>query len=268
MVREKNNNIKNNKKENTTMNNIIKDNTIKIDKIKTCIPYEYCKLPDNDVYKASFLGFSYVKTKAGLVIEISGKLFVSASSLGYITKENYKSIAERIYSLSGVQIDSNYLVTMAPTFRTDVCEDVVIKDNPLLYISELRQILKRITYKYNIYMYKDCPYKKGFTVIPNKHIPEFNGLVIEKKTLSSKTRFSVYIKGAEIKKAKHREYRKHISDELYKQTQQTIRFELELKKFKDIRKHFGINSKSAPVIQDLFKCQNSIIADVMSKIIN
>ena len=68
MVREKNNNIKNNKKENTTMNNIIKDNTIKIDKIKTCIPYEYCKLPDNDVYKASFLGFSYVKTKSGLVI--------------------------------------------------------------------------------------------------------------------------------------------------------------------------------------------------------
>jgi len=240
---------------------------IKIDKIKTKIPYDKCFIPLNAESKKSVIGLDYVMTKSGMVLEFSGKLFATSDSYGYLTKDNLNSLPEKILHLSDILVDSDYLFNQAPIYRVDICEDVIVDDVPSYYICETRQLLKSKSNKYTVQMYKDFVYKDAFAVLPDKTENFITGLAVTTKTLSN-FRASMYIKGVELNKTRNREYRKILSYEKLEEARQTIRFELQLRKYKEMRKFFNIHNKLTPTLNRLFECQKPIVADCFDELIS
>ncbi len=221
--------------------------TIKLDKIKTEIPIEYCIFSDDILPKNNFIGFNYAILHSGfLSIELSGKLFATPNNFGYLTNANSNLISDKIYNLSKIKIHNEYLLTQAPVFRVDVTEDISVNDDPKYYISEYRQILKGCTDKLTVYKYRDMTYITGFSLVP--------------KTLNN-FRASVYIKGKEIRKYRNKDYRKNFTKEFLKQTENIIRFECQYRKYKDMRKVFNIRNNKTPTISDILNCKNNVVAD-------
>jgi hypothetical protein len=245
------------------MQNVI----IKVDKIKTKIPYDKCFIPKNTESVKTVIGLNSVMTKSGIIFEFSGKLFATSDSYGYLTKDNLNSLPEKIFSLTGIQVDSHYLLNQAPIYRVDVCNDVIVEDIPSYYISETRQILKSKSNKYTVQMYKDFAYKNAFAVVPDKAEKFITGVDLKTKTLSN-FKATMYIKGVELNKTRNREYRQILSYEKLQEAKQTIRFELQLRKYKDMRKVFNIHNKFTPTLNKLFECKKTIIADFFDELIS
>ena len=221
--------------------------TIKLDKIKTKIPLEYCNLPKGILPKNNFIGFNYAILSSGFIsVELSGKLFATPNNFGYLTYANSNLISDEIYNLSKIKIHNEYLLTQAPVFRVDVTEDISVNDDPKYYISEYRQILKSCTDKLTVYKYKDMTYTTGFSLVP--------------KTLNN-FRASVYIKDREIRKYRNKDYRKIFSTEFLKQAENIIRFECQYRKYKDMRTIFNIRNNKTPTISDILNCKNNVVAE-------
>ena len=195
------------------------------------------------------------------------KLFATSNSYGYLTIYNFNALPEKIFSLTGIQVDSHYLLNQAPIYRVDICEDVIVEDVPSHYICETRQLLKIKSNKYTVQMYKDFAYKNAFAVLPDKTENFITGLAVTTKTLSN-FRASMYIKGVELNKTRNRDYRKILSYEKLEEARQTIRFELQLLKYKEMRKFFNIHNKLTPTLNRLFECQKPIVADCFDELIS
>ena len=117
---------------------------IKIDKIKTKIPYDKCFIPLNTESKKSTIGLDYVMTKSGMVLEFSGKLFATPDSYGYLTKDNLNSLPEKILHLSDILVDSDYLFNQAPIYRVDICEDVIADIISCMDYTRIEEFIDRL----------------------------------------------------------------------------------------------------------------------------
>jgi hypothetical protein len=230
----------------------MKDNiNIELDKIKTNIPFKYFKMPTNSPRNNYFIGFNYAITETGLKLEISGKMFATFENLGSITYNNAPYITDKIYQLSNIKINNNYLLNNAPMYRIDIKKDVLVKDNPTYYISEIRNRVKNKTNKFDIYRFGDLTYEKGLVILP-KAVKNY--------------RFSIYLKQNEIKKSRNNEYRKIFSEDFLDELKNIIRFELQVKKYADMRKFLNLKV-NVPTLLPILESDKNTIADFFEMLV-
>ena len=188
-----------------------------------------------------------------VLAEISGKLFSSSYDVGKINKENIIEIPEKL-AREGLEVDTEYFLTKAELRSVDVKKDFQLKDKPENYISELREILKRKTDKYDIYKYGDIGYENGLAIVP--------------KATSSKHRFSIYTKGIELRKHRHKDdnYYNQFEFSYLEQLNHTIRCEYQARSFAEIRKAYGIKNGKTPTILDVVMCDKDVVSEQFCKL--
>lgn len=234
---------------------------LEVDKLELSIPLEHCKLP-NDIQKTSNIGLNLWSKEDSLYLSISGKMFFTPNSLGEITKSNYEDICPRIKSLTDIEINRDFLINLSPVFHLHIKKDIITEDSPEYYISELRELLKRNTDKYDVYKYKDLTYPKGLTIIPKDC-----GLVLNPKTLSN-YRFSIYNKGAELRKPENKEYREKLHYKFIQEADKVLRFEYQMRRFEDIRKALNLPDGCKPSINNIFSSDCNPVSDFFNKLLN
>ena len=115
------------------------------------------------------------------------------------------------------------------------------------YISDIREVAKAETDKYDVYRYDDVVYEKGLQVLSKP-----SSLAIVPKAKKNE-RFAIYIKGAEIRASEDREYRQQLDHGFLVQTDRILRFELQLRSFDAMRKFCGIRIEYTPCLMDILK---------------
>ena len=232
---------------------------VELDKIKTKIPKSICTFhTELDTY-GNYMGFQYALSDDYINISLSGKLMATSMELGAITLDNFQNCVKNIFSISGIELPTYYLLEQAPIFVVHVKQDILVDDIPSYYISELREICKANTDNYDVYKYVDLTYENGFRLIPNssKHIEsnEDCGIVLTPKTLKN-YRYNVYLKGVELRKFENKEYRKIFDEEFLSQADNIIRFELQLRTYEDLRHAFNLSNRP-PTLIDILSSQNN-----------
>ena len=199
----------------------------------------------------SILGAEYKITPTYISFNISSKLFASSNTIGAITLANYENIPRILYDNFGFDIDPQYLLEDVPLWRVDVKKDLITNELPNYYIYDLRRYLKRATKKYNIVNHDEMIYSNGFSVTP--------------KT-KSKHRFSVYNKGVDISLAKNKELREKLNYETLTKFDKTLRCEVQLSDFKNIKKAFSIPNEEVQTFKSVMECQNDVVFECFSKL--
>ena len=236
---------------------------IYVDKIKTKIPNSYCSYPDDLPYFTNKMGVQIWRHYDGLKLQISGKIFATPTTLGAITIENADKITDTIENKTGIKIDSDYLLNNATTYEVHLKLDIYTdEEKPEDYISDIREITKAKTDKYDVYRYDDVVYEKGLQVLKK---PSSLAFVPKAKR---NERFATYIKGAEIRASDDKEYRQQLDHEFLAQTDRIIRFELQLRKFEDIRKFCEIRKEYTPHLMDILKSDKNPVYDKFCKLID
>lgn len=223
---------------------------LELDKIKTSIDDRYFK-KNKQENKGMYIGFNYNIADNKLYFEVSGKLFSTPTSFGAITSENISDIPEKIYNLSGIQIDKDYLIKCAPLYRIDIKKDILVDGNPENYISALREILKAKSDKFDVYKHTNLKY--------------IDGLSVHSKKLSDKTRYTAYIKWREVCKDKN--YKNIFAYDFIEKATNIIRFECQIRQYAKIREIFDIDRSCSPSIQDIFTCGRNVISDLFKELI-
>ena len=224
----------------------------KIDRLRSFLPGE--KYNNNSgANRLYFTGGSFYEYNGGIVTEISGKLFSSSDNVGAITRNNYISIPEKLAE-NGLEVDTEFYLTQAALGCVDVKKDLSLNEKPENYLSELREILKRKTDKYDVYKYDDICYESGLAVVP--------------KAASARHRFSIYNKGLELRKHKHKniDYYNRFEYSYLEQLNHTIRCEYQTKNFAEIRKAYGIENGKIPTILDVVMCDKDVVSEQFSKL--
>lgn len=234
---------------------------LEVDKLELSIPLECCKLP-KDIEKTSDIGLNLWFKENSLHLSVSGKMFFTPNSLGEITKFNYKEICPRIERLTGIEIDQDFLISSSSVYHLHVKKDIMTEDAPEYYISELRELFKRNTDKYDVYKYKDLTYPKGLAVIPKNC-----GLVLNPKTRDN-DRFLIYKKGAELRKPENKEYRENLDYRFIQETDKILRFEYQMRKFEDMRKALNLPDGCTPTINNIFNSNSDPVSDFFNKLLN
>ena len=224
-----------------------------LDKLKFKIPNYCCNLPDNLNPKGACMGIIYKKVDTGVIFEISGKIFATPTSLGYITEDNIHLMPEKIYKYFQISIDGDYLFNEAAVYRADAVIDAIFDDELNYYISETREIARGKSNKYEITQYGKLKYIHGLTLIPKTQ---------------RKIRFIVYSKGIDLRKARNKEYRKIFDCEFLELTNKILRFEYQIGDFKNMRKEFGISEYVYPTISSILTCKRNVVADFFDQIIS
>lgn len=225
------------------------------DKLRVSVPKKYVKGHIDFCLQGKFLGGNYRIFGENIIFEISGKLFYSPTDLGAITKDNIEQIPEIIREQTGMKIDISYFLEHAILCRFDIKKDILVKDNPTYYLSEMREIFKSTTNKYNVHSYGDLKYETGLTLIP--------------KAKSTKHRFSIYDKGVELKKSrsKHPEYNDQFEYFFLEDVKRTVRCEYQSLSFSDMREVLKLPRNKKPAISDVFEYRTDIIREQFAKLI-
>lgn len=219
-----------------------------VDKIKTKIPNSYYSYPDDLPYFTNKMGVQIWRHSDGLSLQFSGKLFATPTTLGAITIENADQITEVIEEKTNVKIDLNYLLKEAPIYEVHLKIDIYTDEEKIEdYISDIREVAKAETDKYDVYRYDDVVYEKGLQVLSKP-----SSLAIVPKAKKNE-RFAIYIKGAEIRASEDREYRQQLDHGFLVQTDRILRFELQLRSFDAMRKFCGIRIEYTPCLMDILK---------------
>lgn len=236
---------------------------IYIDKIKTKIPNSYCSYPDDLPYFTNKIGVQIWRHSDGLGLQFSGKLFVMPNSLGAITIENADQIAEVIEQKTNVKIDSDYLLKEAPIYEVHLKTDIYTEEEKLEdYLSDIREVAKAETDKYDVYRYDDVVYEKGLQVLSKP-----SSLAVVPKAKKNE-RFAIYIKGAEIRASEDREYRQQLDHGFLVQTDRILRFELQLRSFDDMRKFCGIRKYDIPCLMDILKSDRNPVYNKFCELVD
>lgn len=236
---------------------------IYVDKIKTKIPNSYCSYPDDLPYLTNKMGVQIWRHSDGLGLQYSGKLFATPTNLGAITIDNADQIAEVIEQKTNVKIDSDYLLKEAPTYEVHLKLDIhTDEEKPENYISDIREITKAKTDKYDVYRYDDVIYEKGLQVLKKP-----NSLAFVPKAKRNE-RFATYIKGAEIRASEDKEYRQQLDHEFLAQTDRILRFELQLRSFDDMRKFCGIRKYDIPCLMDILKSDRNPVYNKFCELVD
>ena len=242
---------------NTTLD---KKYELKIDKFATIIDKDNYIMPKNISKQGFGIGVNYKETPKGLKLEFSSKLFSTPTSLNALKWANNEEFSDKIYDQTQIIINNDFLINYAPIFRVDAFEDIFVDDIPSYYLSELKEILKGKSDKYDVNKYSDLSYIHGLTVIPKAN---------------KKWRVSIYTKGRELMKSRNKKYREIFNSEFLEETEHIIRFEYQIRNFEDMRIEFGIpktrylsGQLKKPTIKDIFiNCKRNVVADLFDKLI-
>ena len=93
-----------------------------------------------------------------------------------------------------------------------------------------------------------------------------NGFSVTPKT-KSKHRFSVYNKGVEISLARNKELHEKLNYETLTKLDKTLRCEVQLSDFKNIKKAFHIADNEVQTFKSVLKCPNDVVYECFSKLI-
>lgn len=195
-----------------------------IDTVHFYVEPEHYTCKDSVADKNKILGATYMKYPNGKIkFNVSGKLFSTPSSLGYITQENYINIIAKLEKAFNISIDKYYFRYEMLLCRVDVVKDYFLSYNPKYYISELRRCFNYFSDKLSVYKYESCTYDNGLACIPKTQ---------------EKIKLSCYYKGYELSKARNREYTSMFTYDFMELMQYCLRTELQLKSFSAINKYF------------------------------
>lgn len=225
----------------------------KLDKIKISIPNKYYCY-EGDENKKYFLGGNFVINDERMVLELSGKINSSANSLGTITEENIENALKKLKAEQGLSIDIPYFVENADIYRIDVKKDITLSENPTEYLSKFKEIFKKNSDKYNIYSYASLKYEDGLELIP-----------IAK---SAGHKLLMYAKHREILSKRHSDYGyyEQFDYEFLESIKNTIRSELQLKKFADIRHIFSLDREKI-TLKKVFDCKKDVVKEKLCSLI-
>lgn len=233
---------------------------LKIDKFTTIIDKDNYIMPKNISKQGFGIGVNYKETPKGLKLEFSSKLFSTPTSLNALKLSNCNEFSDKIYVQTQIIINNDYLINSAEIHRVDVFEDIFVDDIPSYYLSEIKEILKGKSDKFDVYKYSDLSYIHGLTVIPKAN---------------KKWRVSIYTKGRELMKSRNKKYREIFNSEFLEETEHIIRFEYQIRNFEDMRIEFGIpktrylsGQLKKPTIKDIFiNCRRNVVADLFDKLV-
>ena len=242
-----------------------KKKKIEIDTIEIGLNAPYYKFPHGIERYKKELGFIYRLNEDNVYFKLSAKLCANHKNIGAFILGNYKSIPDIISSISGIEVNANQLLNVVIPYSVHVKQDIHVKELPTKYISILRETLKRSTDKYDVYRYNDLTYENGLQVLPKPNIKtDLTGLAIVPKTLDN-YRFSIYIKGAELKKFENKEFRKYFDYDYLNELNQVIRFEFQMRKFYDFREAFKVED---PTLSNIFNSDANPVYDFFLKLLN
>lgn len=124
---------------------------------------------------------------------------------------------------------------------------------PHLYLSSFRELFKQNTDKYHLHPYNDLKYTQGLELRPIKR--------------SAKYKFLMYAKYAEIMTKRHNDfgYFKIFDYEFLEQNKNTIRSELQLQSFEDMRQTFHI-LEGVPTLDQIFEYKNDVVAEKLEEL--
>lgn len=224
------------------------------DKLKFLLPHSYAKT-ESDKLSSYFLGGNYRYLQKQTVLEVSSKLYADENNVGSFTSSNLYYLAKKVYERSRLKIDEEYLFNKATLCRVDVKKDIFVEDQPSYYFSELREVLKQNTDRYEINPYKKMKY--------------INGLVLLPKLSSYAHRIVCYNKYEEIKKNKNNDYGyfNNFNDEYLEKLKYCIRFECQFNSFSEIRRAFNISTKGPPTINEVIKCNTDVVAKKVTELL-
>ena len=238
---------------------------IEIDTVEFGVLAPHYKVsPDTERY-GNTLGLIYRINEDNIYFKASAKLFAKPNDIGAITLANCHELSHIIESISGIQVDEDYLLNKAVVYSAHVKKDIHTKDSVTDYISLLREALKSCTDKFDIYRYSDLTYENGFSVIPKPNIrTNLSGLAIQTKTLDN-YRYVTYSKGPELNKFENKNFRKIFDYDYLQYLNQVIRFEYQMRKFDDMREAFNIDE---PTLNNILNSDTNPVYDFLMKLLH
>ena len=224
---------------------------LKSDMCSVVIPQDKYYMPKDLDCAQRIIRLTFQKNANGLKLNVSGKVFATPTDLGLITAENYLQIPEKIYNLTGIEIDEKYAVNEAELCRFDVAEDNIVEEHPQYYISELNEVLKRSTDKFSVYKHKNTTYDNGLSVKPKSR---------------EKITFDIYVKGPEIRR--YKDYCNQFDFDFLQNTNKIIRCGYQIANQARMRKEFNIPQGIKPTISGVFACRRNVVSDMLNNLIN
>ena len=223
-----------------------------LDKIKVGIPPEKYRIKGakNSDY---LLGCNYKVKENKMLLEMSGKINAAPNNLGSITLENIEKAVATLKNY-GVEINLDYLLEDAELYRVDVKKDLEMDDNPSNYISALKEVFKACSDKYNINTYKKVKYFEGLELCP--------------VAKSAKHKISMYAKYPEILSKRHSDkgYFSQFDYEFLEQSKNTLRTEIQLHSFDEIRKSFQISKQEPPTLEKVFDYDGDVVNERLAEL--
>ena len=223
------------------------------DKLKFEIPSYMCEIPPNAPDTLYFNGGCYKQRQGNTLWELSGKFFAAPASLGLFDKDNMLLIPNELYKRTEWKINTNYFLNEAPLYTVHITKDISLDGNISDYISEMREILRCKSDKYEITKYADLKYQYGLALIP--------------KTQAN-YRFIIYNKGMELRKLRNKDYREQFDYKFLEELNKIVRFEYQIKDFRRMRKEFGIPEWETPTIAGILRCKRNIVSDFMNELLS
>ena len=224
---------------------------LKSDMCSFVVPYNKCNIPNDLEESQRITGLTWKQNVNGLKLNVSGKIFATPTSLGLITAENYLQLPEKIYNLTGIEIDEDYVVNNAELCRFDATEDNIVEGHPQYYISAFNDVLKRSTDKFSAYKHRNTTYDNGLSVKPKSR---------------EKITFDIYVKGPEIRR--YKDYCNQFDYDFLQSTNKIIRCEYQIMNQARMRKEFNIPQGIKPTMSDVFACKRNVVGDMLKNLVN
>lgn len=229
--------------------------SINLDKLKIKIFPEHYQYSEKHK-KSSAIGANFfINSTKELIITISGKFMSNPYSLGYINKENFTQMLDKIYMKFGISITPDIFLNKAIVLSVDVTKDIKVEKSTSNYISTLNEIISPNTRKKQILIFeKDLGYKESILVKP--------------MTITTKTSFSAYSKYRELvaRRNENPDYFNQFSPDFLESCKKLLRFECRFTKFKEIRKAFNLAEGSEIHPKDILFSDINIIYNNLNEL--
>ena len=169
---------------------------------------------------------------------------------------NIEQLPKILHDRINVSVDEYYLLNEAMIGIVHVKKDIQVDENPTFYLSELKELFKRNTAKYDVYRYGKLKYIDGLSLVP--------------KAKSTKERYICYIKYAEMSQNKYDDfvYFNSFDYDYLQYLKHVIRFECQFSNFDAIRKAFFISEEEQPTISNIMDCENDVVAYKFTDLLN
>ena len=223
---------------------------LKSDMCSFVVPYNNCCIPNDIDERPKVTGLTWKQNANGLKLNASGKIFATPTNLGLITVQNFSQLPEKIYNLTGIELDEKYTLNQAELCRFDVTEDNMVSGHPKYYISEMREVLKRSSDKFSVYKHRNTTYDNGLTIKPKR---------------SENITFDIYVKGVEIKR--YKDYCNQFDYDFLQSTNKIIRCEYQIMNQERMRKEFGIQKGIKPTMENVFACKRNVVGDMLNNLV-